>query len=92
MQKALHSEIAEALSEFVRPGLTRVSCYNNAAHVKAQPAENVGEAQNIVVIAYAQVSAQLVFLDVVSVYGDYNFNFIAYFREHSNFRVRLKSR
>ena len=58
---------------------------------KTLAAQNVHQSQNIFIVGNAQISPNLAFLNMVSVNGDNDFNFINQTFKHTNFRIGLKT-
>ena len=53
-------------------------------------AENVDQAEHIVIIGNAQIAPNLVLLDISSINGNDDFNVLLQLLQHSDFAVRLK--
>ena len=87
-----NAERVQAIAEDIGGGLAGVLGDNHGRDSKTVAAEQVDQAQNVLVIGNAQVTASLVLLDVVRVNGDDDLNVVGYALEHAKLAVRLKTR
>ena len=87
-----YAERFKSALESVCGRLVLVTCKNYAADIETYLCEHVEKTDNINVIGDAQVSADLVLLDVCRVY-DYDYLcFVLKLEKHLEFTVRLKPR
>ena len=87
-----NAERVQAIAEDVGGGLAGVLGDDHGRDSKTVAAEQVDQAQNVLVIGNAQVTASLVLLDVVRVNGDDDLDVVGYALEHAKLAVRLKTR
>ena len=90
MQIARDAERFQTAAEQVGGRLAGVVRDDDAAYEKAHAAEDVHEAQGVFVIRDAEVAADLVFLDVVRVDGDDDFDVVDEASKHADFGVGLE--
>ena len=91
MAVVLHAQRVEPLQEGVRSALTGVLRHHDAADVQPKRAEGIHQAQAVVVVADAEVAAQLVLFNVVRADRDHNLHIVAQLLEHPNLAVGLKA-
>ena len=82
----------QPLQKGVRRPLAAVAAHHHAAHVEAHAPEDVDEPQHVVVIGDAQVSPDLVLLDVRGIDGDEDLHVVLQLLEHPDLAVRLEPR
>ena len=87
-----NTERVQAVAEYIGSRLAGVLGDNHSRDGKAVAAEQVNQAQNVLVIGNAQVTASLVLLDVVRVNGDDDLDVVGYALEHAKLAIRLKTR
>ena len=92
MAVAADAKGRQALQKGVRPGLSRITGDHDAAHIQIQTAENVDQAQHIILIGDAKVAADLVLLNVGRGDGDHDLHIVLELLEHTDLAVRLKAR
>ena len=92
MQLGGNAERVQAIAEHIGGGLAGVLGDDHGRDGKAVAAEQVNQAQHILVIGNAKVTTSLVFLDVVRVDRDDNLNVIGNALEHAELAVRFKTR
>ena len=80
------------MAERLRGGLVLVARDHHAGRGKAHGAEDVQQAQHVLVVGDAQVAAYLVLLDVVSVDGDDDLNVGGHLLQHADLAVGLETR
>ena len=73
-------------------GLLRVPGQYHTGNVEPKAAEHIDQPDHVPVIGNAQVTPDLVFLDIVGVDGDDHLHLILQLQQHSQLAVRLKSR
>ena len=86
---------AQRLQPFLKGvghGLAPVVGDDHAAHVQADAAKSVDQAQGVVVIGDPQIAPAFAALDVVRRDGDDDFGFVLHFQQHPHLAVRLKAR
>ena len=91
VQLAGDAEGVEAATEDIRSPLPRVLREHHGGNGEALGAEEVHEAQDVLVIGDAQVAARLVALDVVGVDGDDDLDLAREALKHAELDVRLKA-
>ena len=91
MQVALDAQAVQALAERLGRGLVRVMGDDHAAGGEAHAAEDVHEAQHVLVVGDAQVSAHLALLDVVRVDGDDDLGVVDEAFQHADLGVGLEA-
>ena len=72
--------------------LSLISCQNHAAHKEAVAAEGVDQTQNIHVIGDAQVSADLVLLNVIGIDDQDDLHVLPNLDQHVDLRIGPESR
>ena len=77
--------------ECVRRALAAVLCEHNAAHIKADGAECVDQAQNVLVIGDSEVAAHLVFFNVRRIDDDHDLRLFLELEQHFDLAVRCKA-
>ena len=87
----LHAERVEPLQESVGGALTGVLRHHDAADVQPERAEGIHQAQAVVVVADAEVAAQLVLFNVVRADRDHDLHIVAQLLEHTDLAVGLKA-
>ena len=87
----LHAQRVEPLQESVGGALTGVLRHHDAADVQPERAEGVHQAQAVVVVADAEVAAQLVLFNVVRADRDHDLHIVAQLLEHTDLAVGLKA-
>jgi hypothetical protein len=87
-----NTERVQAVAEHIGSRLAGVLGDNHSRDGKAVAAEQVNQAQHILVIGNAKVTTSLVFLDVVRVDRDDNLDIVGDALEHAELAVRLKTR
>jgi len=87
-----NTERVQAVAEHIGSGLAGVLGDDHGRDGKAVAAEQVNQAQHILVIGNAKVTASLVFLDVVRVDRDDNLDIVGDALEHAELAVRFKTR
>ena len=87
-----NAERVQAVAEHIGSRLASVLGDDHSRDGKAVAAEQVNQAQHILVIGNAKVTTSLVFLDVVRVDRDDNLDIIGDALEHAELAVRLKTR
>ena len=92
VQVAFHAQAFQAMAERLRGGLVLVARDHHAGRGKAHGAEDVQQAQHVLVVGDAQVSAHLVLLDVVGVDGDDDLNVGGHLLQHADLAVGLETR
>lgn len=91
VQIARDAERFQTAAEQVCRRLAGVVRDNDAADEKAHAAEDVHKTQRILVVSDAEVSANLVLLDVVCVDGDDDLDIVDEALEHADFRIGFES-
>ena len=92
MQLGGNAERVQAIAEHIGGGLAGVLGDNHGRDGKTVAAEQIDQAQNVLVIGNAQVTASLVLLDVVRVNGDDDLDVVCNALEHAKLAIRLKTR
>ena len=87
-----NTERVQAVAEHISSRLASVLGDDHSRDGKAVAAEQVNQAQHILVIGNAQVTTSLVFLDVVRVDRDDNLDIVGDALEHAELAVRFKTR
>ena len=87
-----NAERVQAVAEHIGSGLAGVLGDDHGRDSKAVAAEQVNQAQHILVIGNAKVTTSLVLLDVVRVNGDDDLDVVGYALEHAKLAIRLKTR
>ena len=87
-----NTERVQAVAEHIGSRLAGVLGDNHSRDGKAVAAEQVNQAQHILVIGNAKVTTSLVFLDVVRVDRDDNLDIVGDALEHAELAVRFKTR
>ena len=87
-----NAERVQAIAEDIGGGLAGVLGDNHGRDSKTVAAEQVDQAQDVLVIGNAQVATGLILLDVVRVDRDDDLNVIGYALEHAELAVRFKTR
>lgn len=87
-----NTERVQAVAEHIGSGLAGVLGDDHSRDSKAVAAEQVNQAQHILVIGNAEVTTSLVFLDVVRVDRDDNLDIVGDALEHAELAVRFKTR
>ena len=87
-----NAERVQAIAEDVGGGLACILGDDHGRDSKTVAAEQVDQAQNVLVIGNAQVTASLVLLDVVRVDRDDDLDVIGNALEHAELAVRFKTR
>ena len=77
--------------ESIRSALPAILREHNAAYIKADGAEGVDQAQHILVIGNAKISAHLVLFNVRCVDNDHDLSLILKLKEHLYLAVRCKA-
>ena len=90
VQVAFDAQAFQAAAERAGRGLVRVVGDHHAAGGEAHGAEDVHEAQHVLVVGDAQVSADLALLDVVGVDGDDDLHLVGKAFEHADLGVGLE--
>ena len=91
MELAGNAEHGEAAAELVGGRLTGVLGEHDGTHEESVGTENVGKAQDILVVRDAKVTAGLVLLDMVGVDGDDDLNVIRQALKHAELAVGLET-
>ena len=91
VQVAFDPQAVEALAERAGRGLVRVVGDHDAACGEAHGAEDVHEAQHVLVVGDPQVSAHFALLDVVRVDGDDDLHVVREAFEHADLGVGLET-
>ena len=91
VQAALDAQARQAVAEGVGRGLAGVLGDDHGRHGHAVAAEEVHQAQDVLVVGDAEVSAGLVLLDVVGVDGDDDLDVVRDALEHAELGVGLKA-
>ena len=91
MQVDRHAQALQALPESLGAGLLVITGQHDAAHIEADGAERVDQAQHFLVIGDAQVIAQLALFDVARTDGDHDFHMLLQLQQHLELAVRLKA-
>ena len=91
MQVAYDAHGREPLAEQVGVGLVGVAGDDHASHFEAHGAEDVHEAQHVLIVGDAEVAAHLRALDVVGVDGDDDLHVVLHRLQHGDLRVRLEA-
>ena len=91
MQAAGDAELLEAVAVGVGGGLPGVLGENHGSHVEASRAEDVDEAQHVLVVGDTEVAAGLALLDVVGVDRDDDLHVRGHALEHAELGVRLEA-
>ena len=87
-----NTERVQAVAEHIGSRLAGVLGDDHSRDSKAVAAEQVNQAQHILVIGNAEVTTSLVFLDVVCVDRDDNLDIVGDALEHAELAVRFKTR
>ena len=87
-----NTERVQAVAEHIGSRLAGVLGDDHSRDGKAVAAEQVNQAQHILVIGNAKVTTSLVFLDVVRVDRDDNLDIVGDALEHAELAVRFKTR
>lgn len=90
VQVAFDAQAFQAAAERAGRGLVRVVGDHHTAGGEAHGAEDVHEAQHVLVVGDAQVSADLALLDVVGVDGDDDLHLVGQALEHADLGVGLE--
>ena len=90
MQVAGDPQVLETAAEGVGGALAGVLGEHDRAHEEAVGAEDVGQAQDVLVVGDAQVAAGAALLDVAGVDGDDDLHVIRQALEHAELGVRLE--
>ena len=91
MQVARNAHGRQPLAEQVGVGLVRVAGDDDRAHRKSHGAEDVHEAQHVLVVGDAQVAPHLRSLDVVGVDGDDDLRLVLHGLQHGDLRVGFEA-
>ena len=92
MQLGGNTERVQAVAEHIGGGLAGILGDDHSRNGKAVAAEQIDQAQNVLVIGNAKVTTSLVFLDVVRVDRDDNLDIVGDALEHAELAVWLKTR
>ena len=87
-----NAECIQTIAEDVGSGLTGILRDNHGRDSKTIAAEQVDQAQDVLVIGNAQVATGLVLLDMVCIDCDDDLNIIGNALEHAELAVRFKTR
>ena len=87
-----NAERVKTITEDVGSGLTGILRDNHGRDSKTVAAEQVDQAQNVLVIGNAQVATGLVLLDMVRIDRDDDLDVIGNALEHAELAVRFKTR
>ena len=87
----LYAKGFKALFKHVGRRLVAKAVYNNASDIKAKASKSVDKAQNVNVVGYSQIAANLVFFDIGGVDGDNYFGLILKLDKHTNFTIGFKA-
>ena len=87
-----NAERVQAIAKHIGGGLAGVLGDDHGRDSKTVTAEQVDQAQHVLVIGNAQVTASLVLLDVVRVNGDDDLDVVCNALEHAKLAIRLKTR
>ena len=91
VQVAADAQAVQALAERLGRGLVRVMGDDHAAGGEAHAAEDVHEAQHVLVVGDAQVAAHLALLDVVRVDGDDDLGVVDEALQHADLGVGFEA-
>ena len=91
MQVARDAHGRQPLAEQVGVGLVRVAGDDDRAHRKSHGTEDIHEAQHVLVVGDAQITAHLRALDVVGVDGDDDLRLVLHGLQHGDLRVGLEA-
>ena len=80
------------MAEGQRVGLILEAGDHHAGRGEAHGAEDVQQAQNVLVVGDAQIAAHLALLDIVGVDGDDDLNVLGHLLQHADLAVGLESR
>ena len=87
-----NAERIQTIAEDVGSGLTGILRDNHGRDSKTVAAEQVDQAQDVLVIGNAKVATGLVLLDMVCIDCDDDLNIIGNALEHAELAVRFKTR
>ena len=87
-----NAERVKTITEDVGSGLTGILRDNHGRDSKTVAAEQIDQAQNVLVIGNAQVATGLVLLDMVRIDRDDDLDVIGNALEHAELAVRFKTR
>ena len=87
-----NAECIQTIAEDVGSGLTGILRDNHGRDSKTVAAEQVDQAQDVLVIGNAQVATGLVLLDMVCIDCDDDLDVVGNALEHAELAVRLKTR
>ena len=88
----LDTESLKALLESVCGRLTLISCKNNGAYIKTDLGEYIEKTDDVNIIGYAEVAANLVFFNIVRINDDNYLCLIFKLQKHLELAVGLESR
>ena len=92
MMIGFDAKIIQPFTELVRGRLSRIFRHADATHIQTHAAERVDEPQYIHIIRDAEISADLVSLNILRADDNDNLRLILQFQQHMQLGVRLESR